>query len=201
VALEMVRDHPLRGVGAGNFTLAELLPPYNAVSVEPAHVVPLLVTAEAGIVAGLAWLGLVLGPVLAEIWQHRRISLGRLALPAELLTLASFDHYFWTFASGQALFWLGLGVWLAGGGLTTSVAETENAAVTVRKPFGQRVRLRVARLRGLVPSPTTSPALRALSRGRPSPRRGTSWPQAPSADFNRRNHRHPTPEYQIPPEG
>jgi len=25
--------------------------------------------------------------------------------------LSSLDHYFWTFASGQALFWAALGVW------------------------------------------------------------------------------------------
>lgn len=125
VAVDMISHHPLRGVGAGNFVLAEIPPPYNAVSVEPVHFMPLLVGAEAGILAGIAWLALFIGPVLAEVWQRRRIAVARLALPTAVLTLGSFDHYFWTFASGQALFWLGLGVWLAGGGLGPEPGEPE----------------------------------------------------------------------------
>jgi hypothetical protein len=185
VALEMVHAHPLRGVGAGNFALAELLPPYNAVSVEPAHIVPLLVTAEAGIFAGLAWLALIIGPVLADIWQRRRVSIGRLAIPAALLTLASFDHYFWTFASGQALFWLGLGVWLAGGGLTASVAEAE-AEEEPAKGFGREGRWgrwvetpaggsrREVPLRGLGSTRATGYPIMALPLARRSPRKWTS---------------------------
>ena len=62
-AIEMIAARPLLGVGAGNFSLAELLPPVNANYVDPVHVVPLVVAAEAGIPAGLAWLGLILLPV------------------------------------------------------------------------------------------------------------------------------------------
>lgn len=116
VAVRLIRAHPLLGVGAGNFPLAELAPPFNAVSVEPVHVVPLLVAAEAGIPAGLAWLAVVLGQPVAEWRRQRRREVtfaSRLALPVALLTLASLDHYFWTFAPGRALFWITLGIWAA----------------------------------------------------------------------------------------
>ncbi len=112
VAWTMIRSHPLRGVGAGNFTLAELQPPFNAISVEPAHAVPLLVAAEAGVLAGLAWLALLIAP-LAVRWRHtRRLTPAQLAIPVALLALALLDHYLWTFGSGRALFWLAVGGWL-----------------------------------------------------------------------------------------
>jgi hypothetical protein len=114
IAWALIRLDPWRGVGAGNFTLAELRPPFNAISVEPAHNVPLLVAAEAGLLAGLAWLALLLAPLAYESYRARRLDPARLALPAALLTLALLDHYLWTFGPGRALFWLALGIWVAG---------------------------------------------------------------------------------------
>ncbi|HEX5503590.1 MAG TPA: O-antigen ligase family protein [Thermomicrobiales bacterium] len=126
VAFDLIRLHPLLGVGAGNFPLAELAPPFNAVSVEPVHVVPLLVAAEAGIPAGLAWLALVLAQPLAE-WRRRArrgVVPGRLAFPVALLTLALLDHYLWTFAPGRALCWITLGIWA--GGMSNVECRTTN---------------------------------------------------------------------------
>ena len=113
IAWQMIRHDPLRGVGAGNFTLAELRPPFNAASVDPAHAVPLLLTAEAGVIAGLAWVALLVAPLATEYYRERRIPFVRLAIPLALLTLALLDHYLWTFGPGRALFWLALGIWLA----------------------------------------------------------------------------------------
>ncbi|MGN6758643.1 MAG: O-antigen ligase family protein [Thermomicrobiales bacterium] len=113
IAMRLIRAHPLTGVGAGNFTIAELLPPFAAISVDPVHVVPLLVAAEAGVVAGLAWLAILLAQPLA-LWRSARwrgIPWTNLALPATLLTLALCDHFLWTFAPGRALFWLSLRAW------------------------------------------------------------------------------------------
>jgi hypothetical protein len=115
IAARLIRAHPLTGVGAGNFTIAELMPPFAAVSVDPVHVVPLLVAAEAGVIAGLAWLAIVLAQPLA-LWRSARwrgIPWTSFALPATLLTLALCDHFLWTFAPGRALFWLALGAWTA----------------------------------------------------------------------------------------
>jgi len=62
----MLRQHPLTGVGAGNFSVVESLRPYDGVMVDPVHAVPLLVAAEAGLPAAMAWLVIVIGPVIAS---------------------------------------------------------------------------------------------------------------------------------------
>ena len=121
IGARVVVAHPLLGVGAGNYSLAEARLPLSAMSVQPVHMVPLLVAAEAGVAAGLAWLALVLGGPIVELsagQTNGRAWCERLAVPAVILILASLDHYFWTFASGQALFWVTLGVWAAQAGLT-----------------------------------------------------------------------------------
>lgn len=115
VARDLILAHPLFGVGAGNFSLAELAPPFDAVAVDPVHVVPLLVAAEAGVPAGLAWLVLVVSGPLVD-WQRHRFDAaarGELALPATVLTLALLDHYLWTLGAGRFVFWLGLAIWAA----------------------------------------------------------------------------------------
>ena len=113
VATSLILAHPLVGIGAGNFSLAELAPPYNAVAVDPVHVVPLLVAAEAGLPAGLAWLALVVGgPIVG--WRHggrAHPSSSWLALPVAVLTLALLDHYLWTLPAGRFVFWTGLAIW------------------------------------------------------------------------------------------
>jgi hypothetical protein len=114
IALAMIRSHPLLGVGAGNFSLATLLPPYDAVTVDPAHAVPLLVAAESGVLAGLAWFALVLA---APIGARRRHDLsrfwGQAAVIVALLTLSMLDHYLWTLTAGRAVFWTALGIAMA----------------------------------------------------------------------------------------
>lgn len=118
IALGLVQSHPLLGIGAGNFSVVESLPPLDSIAVDPVHVVPLLVAAEAGIPAGLAWLGVVLGEPVATCWQRGRFdreAISRLALPLAVLTLALLDHYLWTLAPGRALFWFAMGSWAARG--------------------------------------------------------------------------------------
>jgi hypothetical protein len=78
-------------------------------------VVPLLVAAEAGVPAALAWLALMLGGPIAD-WRREGLagaSLRWSALPAAILILALLDHYLWTLPAGRATFWLGLAIWAA----------------------------------------------------------------------------------------
>jgi O-antigen ligase len=116
IATQLIRASPALGVGAGNFSLTELLPPTNAAMVDPVHNVPLLVAAEAGVLAGVAWSALVCsGPLLAlrrhglddETTRHR------LAVAVAVLTLALLDHYLWTLPAGRSLFWIALGAGMA----------------------------------------------------------------------------------------
>ncbi len=113
-AVRLIAAHPLVGIGAGNYSIAEAGSPLASTLVQPVHVVPLLVAAESGILAGVAWLALLtVVPVMD--WRDSGIKTirgtQRFAVPVVLLILASLDHYFWTFAPGQALFWVTMGIW------------------------------------------------------------------------------------------
>jgi O-antigen ligase len=128
VALSMIRAHPLDGVGAGNFSLVTLAPPYDAVMVDPAHAVPLLIAAESGVPAGFAWLALVLAaPVAAWRRARRQPFFGdSAAVTATLLTLAFLDHYLWTLPPGTAILWTTLGIVAARGGPVVHPAEARS---------------------------------------------------------------------------
>jgi hypothetical protein len=61
IAWELISDHPWRGVGLGYYTDAAVLLHADARRV---HNVPLFVTAEVGILGGVFWLWLAMGPFL-----------------------------------------------------------------------------------------------------------------------------------------
>jgi putative inorganic carbon (HCO3(-)) transporter len=114
--LSMLAGHPLLGIGAGTFVevLAGLVPPLTRL--EPVHNVLLLVTAETGLVGGLALLAL--GAAIAcRAWQRRRAA--ALAEAVWVLVLAGmfvtglFDHYWWTAPPGRLVFATVLGLWAA----------------------------------------------------------------------------------------
>jgi len=112
IAATMFQTHPIFGVGAGNFAVVEARPPFDGVMVDPVHLVPLLVAAETGVFAALAWFGLVLGPPLVAFrskdWRLVGAPPG-LAMSATILVLGGLDHYLWTLPPGQALFWIAVG--------------------------------------------------------------------------------------------
>ncbi|MEW5986374.1 MAG: O-antigen ligase family protein [Chloroflexota bacterium] len=119
-ALMLIRPAPLRGVGAGNFSLA-VMPLADAVASvkpQPAHNVPLLATAELGLAGGGLWLWLMLAP-LAIAWRELRagrLSLWAWGLTAGLLALSVidlFDFYSWGWPQGRLLRWLFWGFWVA----------------------------------------------------------------------------------------
>src|SRR5262249_36245433 len=93
VAFALTRSHPPLGVGAVNSPLGPLLPPFDAVMVDPAHVIPFLVAAESGILAGLAWLALVLAAPV-EAWRRHDACRfwGQAAVIVAVMILSMLDH-------------------------------------------------------------------------------------------------------------
>ncbi len=105
VAVAIIGDRPLTGVGMGNFQAASqtLLDP----STEPGwvHNVPLLIASELGLPGLIIWL-LGIGSILVNIIKNYR--LGRLNIwrmvaagsIAAMLVIMLFDHYGWTSSQG-----------------------------------------------------------------------------------------------------
>lgn len=105
-SIPLIREHPF-GVGAGQYTRAQFnkdsdekryLPWF---SYQPVHNMILLSAAEIGVV-GAAALAVFMGWVLLV---SRRFPIG-LAGAVLLVTVASFDHFFWTLAPGISMFWI-----------------------------------------------------------------------------------------------
>lgn len=115
-ARDLIAQAPWRGVGAANFSLA-VNPRFQFetnLRSQPAHNLPLLLTAELGIAGGLLWLWLMVAPLLLAWQRYRtgRLTLWALALTAALLALAItdlFDFYSWGWPQGRLLRW----TWLA----------------------------------------------------------------------------------------
>lgn len=104
-AWQMVRAHPIFGVGIGNYTQSvrrELRPSQPLYSYQPVHNVPLLIWTELGLV-GLA---LFAGVLYFIVKQSRPAVL--LSCCFAVLLLA--DHYLWTLPFGILLFWAVMGV-------------------------------------------------------------------------------------------
>lgn len=116
----IVRQRPWLGVGLGGFSVAlgRLAPEavsYYAVYT-PVHTVLLLATAELGLVGGLLWIVLLVGPWLALWLRRRQVAMtpwwaGLCAAMAALTVVSFFDHYVWSFQQGRLLLWLVWGLW------------------------------------------------------------------------------------------
>jgi len=120
IALETIRRHPLRGIGAGNFSeaSAEFIGDNPAYLPQPVHNVPLLVTAELGLIGGALWVWLTTAPVVLtwRRYQRKQASLRLVALATGLMALATanlFDFYAWGWPQGRLLQWTFLGLWSA----------------------------------------------------------------------------------------
>ena len=102
---ELIKKHPLIGVGIGNYTQAvkkEIRPGNYLWTYQPVHNVPLLVFAELGV------FGLVLfGSLLYRMIKHYKVNVLMLVC---LIVLMMSDHYLWTLPVGTMLFWAILGL-------------------------------------------------------------------------------------------
>jgi hypothetical protein len=109
-AVKLISEHPLAGVGAGNFS--------EVTRLDAVHNVVLLIGAELGL-AGLAVVGTIVVVLIAvgyRRWRvrsvHRWHGLVAGGLMA-LVTVSQFDHYLWTHPQGALL-----GAWLVAWWLT-----------------------------------------------------------------------------------
>ena len=105
-AWQLIKNHPLTGVGLGNYTLSihnDINPDLQSWSYQPVHNIYLLILAELGIIGFILWLVLIFLLI-------KKIPITNYQLPITLLVISLFDHYLWTLYFGIILFWLVLGV-------------------------------------------------------------------------------------------
>lgn len=118
-SIPILQEHAIFGVGAGNYPIA-LRASINPNSIggiyTPIHNVPLLITAELGIVGSVAWAIIMLAPVIWVIRQRGKYAddagsvlwLGGLIL---LLSVSLLDFPPWASQDGRVIFWALLGLW------------------------------------------------------------------------------------------
>lgn len=118
VAYQLISQFPWWGIGASNFSIAAIPYMAGAAVPQPAHNLPLLLSAEVGLAGGVLWIWLMLLPV---VWTARRViqgqaSLWEVSLAAGLAALAVidlFDFYSWGWAQGRLWRWLWLALWVS----------------------------------------------------------------------------------------
>jgi O-antigen ligase len=120
VARRMIADHPLLGVGAGNFSVASLRydsEPRPGHLYQPAHNTPLLVLAELGPVGLILWLstfGVVAWGTVRALRYRQVASVWILIWAAALLALGIadlFDYVTWADQRGRLMWLAALGLW------------------------------------------------------------------------------------------
>ena len=102
LAWQLLRERPLTGVGAGNFT--EYNPPNALTQVMRVHNVPLLIASELGLPGLALWLTSVVTVIVAGVRSGRATTaiwpvLMTSALIA-IVVISLFDYYWWTSSQG-----------------------------------------------------------------------------------------------------
>ncbi|MBI1961159.1 MAG: O-antigen ligase family protein [Parcubacteria group bacterium] len=114
-AWQLIKQHPIAGVGIGNYGLAvhrDIDASQPAYYYQPVHAVPLLVMAELGIIGLIFVLGFLYfvlssrhpgrsEPAASGVEGSRWLSAGVFLLPLAILAL--FDHYLWSLYSGMMI--------------------------------------------------------------------------------------------------
>jgi len=110
---QIIREHPLTGVGAGAYILELAQRAAYGYIIEPVHNIPLLVVSELGLFGGLLFLGLVFSILRGALRATRPVAVVFSAMVFGLGVIAMFDHYLWTLGPGRVLVGLTFGL-LAG---------------------------------------------------------------------------------------
>ncbi len=117
IGVEMIKEHPLFGVGLGEsvplmneFSTVRLLP----WDIQPIHNYFLLTAAETGIIGALILIWIFLSHLLTTYHKLRTSSnpflYSLFAILSCFLVLMLFDHYFYTLQQTQILLWITLGL-------------------------------------------------------------------------------------------
>ncbi|HWQ59963.1 MAG TPA: O-antigen ligase family protein [Candidatus Fimivivens sp.] len=109
-AIKLIKDHPILGIGAGNYTveLIRMNPNRPIWALQPAHDVPLLIVAELGLV-GFVLSFLFTATYLMGVFETKNapIHIGALFVLAPSLLL---DHFLWTSNFGLLFLFVLLGI-------------------------------------------------------------------------------------------
>lgn len=113
VALDLMSQRPLGGVGQGNFVVEffKQRPGLENWLYQPVHNVYLLIAVQSGVLSLLAFLWFLF-LIIRGAWSRRNdLSVSCLLLIVNcLLLIALFDHFLWDLQQGQIVFWLFLGI-------------------------------------------------------------------------------------------
>ena len=105
-AWQLIKKHPLVGVGLGNYTAAihnEIDSGRAVWDYQPVHNIYLLILSELGLVGFILWLALMFLVI-------KQLPVAHYPLLITFLAIGLFDHYLWTLYFGVMLFWLSLGM-------------------------------------------------------------------------------------------
>jgi O-antigen ligase len=127
VAMNLIAEHPIAGVGAGNFSLATRAATSGRTTHDAVHNIPLLIEAELGLL-GLAAMGTIATVLIAvgyRRWRARSVCRWHALVAGSLMamvTVSLFDHYLWTHPQGGLM-----GAWLVGWWLTDDAEDASSA--------------------------------------------------------------------------
>lgn len=117
-ALELIRPSPWRGLGAGQLAIhiIPLVADNPIVGAQPVHNMPLLLTAELGLLGGGVWIWLMVVPlpIAYRRWRRGKLSVWEVAITASLMSFAlldMFDYYSWNWQQGRLMHWLFFALW------------------------------------------------------------------------------------------
>ncbi len=108
---EIIKDHPILGVGIGTYIVEYARRVPSGYLVEPVHSLPLLMIAELGLPGLLVLAGLGISILLGVLRARSPQAVVFSAALIGLFVAALFDHYLWTLAPGRMLVGLMLGLW------------------------------------------------------------------------------------------
>jgi len=132
-ALDMIRHHPLTGVGIGAFILELGRDALQGASIEPAHNILLLAGAELGIFGSILVSVLFISIILSSIKAQTLRSILASAMLAGLGIISLFDHYLWSLAPGRLMLALAMGLWA--GNINDNFFSAEPVAPAAKGPL------------------------------------------------------------------